>query len=227
MGIWVILPSIIVERYSIIHWVRMGCFDYIAYMSDQSLSVGFIIFDDMELLDFAGPFELFAASNEVAGDTFFDLRVYGFQKAHHCYRGPEMVAAQGHYQNGSATVWVIPGGEGSKFLAAHQNFLEWLQTQFEAGHTIISICSGARVLAAAGLLASQPYTTHPLVVEELVERVPSGKYVSDQPFVSAREERIWTTGAVVKGMEWALHFLSQYRNDPHLLSLKKYLGWSY
>ena len=194
-------------------------------MSDQSLSVGFIIFDEMELLDFAGPFELFVASNEVAEDTFFDLRVYGFEEVHPSFRGPAIIATQGQYQSGSAAVWVIPGGEGSKVLAGHQDFLEWLRTQFEAGHTIVSICSGARVLAAAGLLESQPYTTHPLVVEELAQSVPSGKYVSDQPFVPAREEKIWTTGAVVKGMEWALYYIAQHRSEDHMRELKDYLGF--
>lgn len=197
-------------------------------MKPTHLQLGFLIFEDMELLDFAGPYEVFQASNEVAEDDFFQLSICGVDGlSAKTYRGPEINATHGLYPSRMAEVWIIPGGQGSRQLASQEDLLRWLKEQFEQGSKLVSICSGARVLAAAGLLDTESYTTHPLVVEELMDRLPFGNYVADQPFVPARNERIWTTGAVAKGIDWAIHFTSSYRSAEHIQNLKKYLGLSY
>jgi transcriptional regulator GlxA family with amidase domain len=132
-------------------------------------SVGILIFDDVEVLDFAGPFEVFSRTRLVAGaesrrtdgtapfDTFTVARTR------------DVVTAVGglkvlpHYDWAHAPlidILVIPGGFGTRALLDDGPTIDWIQQAAASSSQVASVCTGALLLAKAGLLTDRRATTH-------------------------------------------------------------------
>jgi len=135
----------------------------------HKLNVGIFIFEGVEVLDFAGPFEVFSRTRLVPGvesrrtDEAGPFRV--FTVAH---RSDPIVATGGlrvlpTHDFASAPpidLLVVPGGFGSRPLLDNPTVLDWIrQTATHASH-VTSVCTGSLLLAAAGLLRGRRATTH-------------------------------------------------------------------
>jgi len=131
--------------------------------------VGIVIFEGVEVLDFAGPFEVFSRTRLVPGvdsrrsEESAPFNV--FTVAH----TREPVAAIGglrvipHYSFAdvpSIDLLVVPGGFGTRALLHDQQALDWLRAAASAARQVTSVCTGALLLARAGLLEGRRATTH-------------------------------------------------------------------
>ena len=132
-------------------------------------TVGILIFDDVEVLDFAGPFEVFSRTRRVAGaesrrtDDSAPFRVFTVA------RSRELVTAVGGLKVMPDYAWsdappidllVIPGGFGTRALLGDEPTLAWVRAAASAASLVTSVCTGALVLAQLGLLAGRRATTH-------------------------------------------------------------------
>jgi len=168
--------------------------------------IGILLFDDVEELDAVGPWEVLAHwTRHHPHDGW----------AVHCLSrdGRPVTAAKGlvlgvHDALDDApplAVLVHPGGRGTRPLARDAAHLDWVRAQRAAVPLLTSVCTGALVYAAAGLLRGRPATTYHGAVEELRELDPS---------VDVREHDRWvddgdivTSSGVSAGIDMALHLV--------------------
>ena len=133
------------------------------------LRVGILVFDDVEVLDFAGPFEVFSRTRTTPG---VESRRSDDSAPFHVFTvaprpGPVVavgglrVVPQFDFSNAPAIdILVVPGGFGTRPLLEDAAVLDWLRRTAAAAKRVTSVCTGALLLAQAGLLAGRRATTH-------------------------------------------------------------------
>ena len=172
-------------------------------------SVGILIFPNVEVLDFAGPFEVFSRTRLVPGvesrrdEASAPFQVFTVAKTQ------EAIAATGHltvipdYGFTSAPaidVLVIPGGFGTRPLLDDRETLDWIQATSQHAKLTTSVCTGALLLAKLGLLKNKRATTHWGAHDVLASIDPSITVEREQRVV---QDRIFTSAGVSAGIDMA------------------------
>ncbi len=164
-----------------------------------------LAFDDMEVLDFAGPYEVFNVAGELGDGHPFSVFSVGLTGAPAVGRGGFTV--QPTYSLDDAPppdLLVIPGGAGTRPLTKDDRLLDWVRERAAEVELLMSVCTGALVLGAAGLLERKPATTHHDAYDELEAISPTTKVVRGQRFVRSSETTL-TSAGVSAGVDLALH----------------------
>lgn len=169
------------------------------------LTVGILAFDDMEVLDFAGPYEVFNVAGELGGAGPVEVRAIGVDAGPVRARGGFTVLPHHVLADAPACdVVVVPGGLGARRLLERDEVLAWTREAAASARLLMSVCSGSLVLAAAGLLEDATATSHHTVLDELRRLSPTTMVVEGRRFVQAGE-RLWTSAGVSAGVDLALH----------------------
>lgn len=175
-------------------------------------SVLVLAFPDVQLLDVCGPLQVFASANELAG-----LR--GLARPY----APRIVAAEaGMVATSSGAVLVadslrtadkrpdtviVAGGKGVHAAARDARLTRWVRLQAERARRMASVCTGAYLLAEAGLLDGRRVTTHWSSCEDLGNRYPGLRVEPDPIFV--RDGSVWTSAGVTAGIDLALALVEE------------------
>lgn len=172
-------------------------------------TTGILLFDGVEELDFAGPYEVLTIAKK-EGDSVVTIAatadpITGFN-------GLKVVPDHGFDDAPALDVLLVPGGMGTRPLATDATTLDWIKTVAAGCTWVTSVCTGALVLAAAGLLAGKRATTHWAVLDELravdgVEVLDHVRYVRDGNVVSA--------AGVSAGIDMALWVVGQLYGVEH------------
>ena len=135
----------------------------------DKIKTGIFIFDGVEVLDFAGPFEVFSRTRLVPGtesrrsDESAPFDVFTVAATSQEVRATGGLRVLPHHDFASAPrvdLLVIPGGFGTRPLLEDAPTLEWIRRTAAAAGTVTSVCTGSLLLARAGLLAGKRATTH-------------------------------------------------------------------
>lgn len=129
-------------------------------------TVAILLFDDVEVLDFAGPFEVFG----VAGGAHDLYRVMTVAETSRPVLARNRLSVNPGYDFASmphADILVVPGGAGTRREKLRPEMLAFIRAQAAAAELVISVCTGALLLARAGLLAGCHATTHRGALAEL------------------------------------------------------------
>jgi transcriptional regulator GlxA family with amidase domain len=167
--------------------------------------LGIFLFDEVEVLDFAGPFEVFSVSSELR--KYQHLKVFTFGTSMKLIRTVNGLKVQPEYDLNSVPeidYLVIPGGDGTKKVIQNEDLLGQLAGLIKRSEWTMSVCSGSRILGKAGFLNQKPYCTHQLVFESMREIVPDGQPEYEKRFVQS-DEKIWTAAGISAGIDLALH----------------------
>lgn len=185
----------------------------------RTVTIAVLVFPDVEPLDAIGPLEVFGAAGLLMDE---EARASGASPAAPVPRPAVVGVGPGpvHTRHGLTILpehdlrehpppdpdWVlVPGGDGSHRVAEDPEVLGWLRRlAAESGRDrrIMSVCTGTRVLAAAGLLAGRRITSHATALAELRRRVPDAEVRGDARWV--RDGTIWTSGGVTAGIDMAV-----------------------
>jgi transcriptional regulator GlxA family with amidase domain len=173
----------------------------------------FVTFDGVQTLDVTGPAEVFAAAGRVLGRPVYEL-VYASSGG-----GPRITSAQSTLRTVDVArlrprprdVVLVAGGEQAPLAAAASDptLRAWLRRVHARVRIFGSVCSGAFVLAAAGLLAGRRVATHWSACAELARRYPTVHVDADAIFV--RDGRTWTSAGVTTGIDMALAIVEEDR----------------
>ncbi len=132
-------------------------------------TVGILIFEGVEILDFAGPFEVFSRTRLVPGvesrrsDESAPFHVFTIAKSHTPISTTGSLTVTPHYAFADAPrvdLLVIPGGFGTRPLLHDAETLDWIRRTAAAARKVTSVCTGSLLLAKAGLLTGRRATTH-------------------------------------------------------------------
>lgn len=188
-------------------------------------TVGILAFPDMEVLDYAGPYEVFNVVGELVGG--FSVESLALTDGPVAARGGFTVVPDRVLPGGPVPdVVVIPGGGGSRALVDQDMLLDWLRSAAAEAEVVASVCTGSLVLAAAGLLADRPATTHHDAFGELAAISPSTQVVTDRRFVHAGEN-IWTSGGISAGIDLALHLVERLGGDEARAVVATEMEWGW
>jgi len=168
-----------------------------------ALRVVVLLLPDVHLLDLAGPVQAFYEANGFGG---------GYELLH-CASTQAIRTAQGLTlsellplpQVGPSDTVLIPGVDSTSLHRVESFPVRWLREAEAAGARLASICSGAFVLARAGLLDGRECTTHWKVAERLQEEFPEVRLVRNRLFV--KDGNVVTSAGVVSGIDMALALL--------------------
>lgn len=165
-----------------------------------------LLFPNLELLDFAGPYEVFSVADQLQTGTLFDVYTVAAQPGplrsiNGLSVNPDYVLSEAP----SPDLLIIPGGEGSKQVVQDAATLDWLRQVQPQAELTLSVCTGARILAHLGWLQGMPYCTHHSAYEELARLVPDGDPRPLGRFVGSGN--LYTAAGVAAGIDLSLHVL--------------------
>jgi transcriptional regulator GlxA family with amidase domain len=178
--------------------------------------VAILIFDEVEVLDFAGPLEVFNVTAEINQPAPFNVFLVAETAAPIRTRG-KMVVHPNYsiYSMPPADILIVPGGFGTRALLHKPHVLDWLRAQAGQVEYLASVCTGALVLAKAGLLAGLTVTTHHESLDLLRSLVnDSTTIVSDRRYID--NGRILTAGGVSAGIDMTLYLVQRLLGDAVL-----------
>jgi transcriptional regulator GlxA family with amidase domain len=167
-------------------------------------NVAILVFDGMELLDFAGPAEVFSAAGK--GRAF---QVYTVGAAREPITSQRLVTMTPRYTFADCPrpdVIVVPGGNAGA-VAKDKRVLDWLRQTSPKSEMTLSVCTGAFVLARAGLLDGKEATTHWGAINRLREQFPKVKVHEDRRFVD--NGKVVTAAGVSAGIDASLHVVDR------------------
>ena len=160
-----------------------------------------LAYDGCQLLDVSGPAAVFGAANDVAGRRFYELRVVspeGGAVTSNCG-----VVLHGRRIGGQPDTLLVAGGSrGLKAAMEHPGLRRWLRSVAPRAARFGSVCTGAFVLAAAGLLDGRRVATHWSSCERLARGYPALHVDADALYVA--DGKVWTSAGVTTGIDMAL-----------------------
>jgi transcriptional regulator GlxA family with amidase domain len=175
----------------------------------ELLTVGILIFDGVEVLDFCGPFEVFASATTLGVDTdrvalFRVVTIAEEDRVITCNGGLLVQPMATMAQHPPLDILLVPGGD-----VPHGNarVLAWIRQQDQVTRLTTSVCTGAFLLAESGLLHEHRATTHWTGIEALRRQYPTATVLGDVRFVD--EGHIVTAAGVSAGIDMSLHVVSR------------------
>jgi transcriptional regulator GlxA family with amidase domain len=188
--------------------------------------VELLAYPAVQLLDVTGPLQVFASTNDLMAKAG-EARPYAIR----------LVAPSGHSIEASAGValvaeplsapetsvdtLVVAGGEGFNAASVDSVLVDWVRERARQARRIASICTGAFLLATAGVLDGRRAATHWLYCAELARRFPAVQVESDPIFV--RDGPVWTSAGVTAGIDLALALVEEDLGRAIALSVARYL----
>ncbi len=171
-------------------------------------NVAILIFDEVEVLDFCGPFEVFAVTGARSPGKPFQV----FTVAENL---TPITARNGLSVNPNfsladcpqADILIIPGGYGTRPLLQNQVVIDWIKEQASGAELIMSVCTGSLLLAKAGLLENLSATTHFNAMNELRKVAPNTQICPDQRIVD--NGRILTSAGISAGIDLSFHAVAR------------------
>ena len=165
-----------------------------------------VVFDGVQTLDLTGPAEVFAAASRALGRPHYRVEVAsvgGGERTTSCslvVRTRDLRALRPHRDD---TV-VVAGGDGRAITAAaaQPELLPWLRRAARVAHRTTSVCSGAFLLAAAGLLDGKRATTHWSGCDRLARLFPAVEV--DRQAIFVTDGSTWTSAGVTTGIDMSL-----------------------
>lgn len=197
-------------------------------MDNKPKSVGIVLFNEVEVLDFTGPYEVFSLA-QAGWDSGKAFRVrtvsqHGITIASH---GGLKVQPDCSFETAPRfDILIVPGGYGARVIEArNEAMLEWLKESFEEAEIMASVCTGAFVLAKAGLLDGHAATTHWQHLDELEAEFPSVTVQRGVRYVD--EGKVVTSAGVSAGIDMSLHIVERLLGRAAAVGTAKGMEYNY
>lgn len=173
--------------------------------------VAFIISENFNMIDFAGPWEVFQDTVKVApggstkdGEAMFELYTVAETTAPVHSTGGALMTPSYSFSNAPRPDVVVIGAQQSNSPA----LLDWLKKQHAQGATVMSVCTSARKLVLSGLVDGLPATTHHEFLDDFRITYPKVNWQPTQRFVKATDT-IYSAGGLTSGVDLALHVVAE------------------
>ena len=172
------------------------------------INIGIYIYDNAEVLDFSGPFEVFTTAQRISKKSLFTTylinEVNQIVKARANYK----VIPDHHINNHpDLDLLIVVGGDHSQEVNKPE-VIEWISHQSKKVRIIASVCTGAFLLAKAGVITDQEVTTHWEDISDLQQQYPNLQVKREVRWVE--QNNLITSGGISAGIDMSLYLVSQF-----------------
>ncbi len=193
--------------------------------------VGILVFDDVEVLDFCGPFEVFSVTRLDEGkrreepspfEVFLVAEKEGFVTT---TGGMRVVPDRTLETCPTLGILVVPGGWGTRREAENRDVLDWISTRAGEAATLASVCTGSMLLGEAGLLEGRRATTHWQSLDRMRDAFPNVEVVYDEHVVEDGE--VMTSAGISAGIDLSLRLVANYHGEEVARNTARYMEYPY
>jgi transcriptional regulator GlxA family with amidase domain len=168
--------------------------------------IAILIFPDFQILDATGPIAAFEIAGRYVEDAY-DIKVIAAEAGQVRSSAGVAMIAEAFAAGGRLDTLVIAGGEGSRGPSVDERVLGFVRATAASARRTTSVCSGAYILAAAGLLDGRRATTHWNRSRDFARRFPKVRLEPDRIYV--RDGAIWTSAGITAGIDLALAMIAE------------------
>jgi transcriptional regulator GlxA family with amidase domain len=180
----------------------------------KTRNVSILLFPDVEVLDFCGPFEVFSVASRWTEPPAFCVRTVA-------QRPQPVLARSGLSVNPDCSLsdcqqpdlLVVPGGFGTRQEMHNPLLIDWIRTASERAELVLSVCTGSLLLAKAGLLDGLQATTHHGAFQLLRETAPKAEVREDSRFID--NGKVITSAGIAAGIDASLHVVARLLGQEH------------
>ena len=185
-------------------------------------SVVIIAFPDVQALDVVGPLEVFAMADRHQPDPAYATSIVSASgRTITTSSGLSLTTDRAASHRGPIDTLVVAGGPGTRGAMADDDLIGWLRQAADRARRVTSVCSGAFLLAQAGLLDGRRATTHWSACDALARSFPAVEVDADRIYV--RDGNVWTSAGVTAGMDLALAMVEQDHGGELALAVARQL----
>lgn len=185
-----------------------------------------VAFPSVQLLDVSGPLQVFSTANDIVRESGGAPPYAPRVVAQGCgdivaSAGLGITASRLPPIDAALDTLVIAGGEGVQAAAADPALVDWIRLRANSARRVASVCTGAFLLAATGLLDGRRAATHWSLCDELARKFPAIRVEPDPIFV--RDGPVWTSAGVTAGIDLALAMVEKDLGRTVALAVARYL----
>jgi transcriptional regulator GlxA family with amidase domain len=190
----------------------------------RTRKLAILLFDDVEVLDFCGPFEVFSVAARQTDPPAFDVFTVAEQ--------PRPIAARGGLSvNPRCTladcppvdILLVPGGWGTRAEINNGPLVDWIRRTAGAAELVLSVCTGALLLAKAGLLDGLQATTHHVGYELLRELAPTATVHEDRRYID--NGQLITSAGIAAGIDMSLHVVARLLGETAAMATARHMEY--
>ncbi len=176
-----------------------------------TLNVGILVFDDVEVLDFAGPFQVFTTAERLARPAKpFATFTVAADNAVQARGGLAIVPSYTFGREPRVDVLIVPGGVVTDEIGKPA-VIEWIAARAAEARLTASVCTGAFLLAKAGVLDGKKATTHWEDIDDFRKSFPGIPIDVEARFVD--QGRVVTSAGISAGIDMSLHLVERLANE--------------
>jgi len=193
--------------------------------------VGIVLFDEIEVLDFCGPFEVFSVTRLIEEKrreepSPFEVLLIAEKDSPVVTTGGMKVIPHHTFETcPKLDILVVPGGWGTRKELKNLAMLDWLRIRASEVETLTSVCTGSMLLGFAGLLEGLHATTHWRSLDWMRESFPSVTVEYDKHFVE--DGSVFTSAGISAGIDMALKVVARYCGDTIARTTAKHMEYPY
>src|SRR5262249_53744673 len=191
--------------------------------------VGILVFPDVEVLDFCGPFEVFSVTRRdetrrrEEPSPFEVLVIAETMEPVVATGGLRVLPDHDLASCPRLDILVVPGGWGTRSLVNNDRIVDWIRDQAARVERVASVCTGSFLLGQAGLLDGRRATTHWRSLDRMRDTYPAIKVVRDQHVVE--DGSIMTSAGIAAGIDLALRIVAQYHGEAVARRTARYMEY--
>lgn len=189
-----------------------------------SRNVAILVFDDVEVLDFCGPFEVFSIAGRPYNENPFTIHIVA-EKSPILARGQLSINPRYTIVDcPQPDILVVPGGSGARQEMHNHLLIDWIKDQAKKAELVLSVCTGALLLAKAGLLEDLVATTHHGALD-LLEEIAPNTTIQYKRFID--NGQIITSAGVSAGIDMSLYVVSRLLGKEYALEAAKRMEYDW
>ncbi|MEJ2604018.1 MAG: DJ-1/PfpI family protein [Gammaproteobacteria bacterium] len=198
---------------------------------DRRRRAGIVVFDDVEVLDFCGPFEVFSVtrldeSTRRETPSPFDTGLVAESDAAVTTAGGMTVQPRWRFDDcPTLDILLVPGGWGVRRQLDNPRLPAWLGRRAQEAEIVCSVCTGSMLLGAAGLLEGRRATTHWHALDWMEETLPAVTVDRTRHFV--RDGDLWTSAGISAGIDMTLVIVAALYGEDTARATARHMEYPY
>lgn len=191
---------------------------------NQPKAVAILIFDDVEVLDFCGPYEVFSVTGINTEPQPFQVYTVALESRPILARN--QLSVNPHYSLTDCPkpdILLIPGGYGTRREMNNPVLIDWIKAKAQTADLVLSVCTGALLLAKAGLLDGLAATTHHQAFDVLREVAPHTEVREHERVVD--NGRIVLSAGIAAGIDMSLYVVAKLLGTPTAIATANYMEY--